>query len=222
MTTPRPDPGRPDDAIVRFDATERAVHWATAALFVVLMVTGAILYAGPLQTLVGRRAWVRDVHTVTGFVLPVPLVLALLTRAGAALRSDAHVLARWDPDDAAWWSRSRRRQARLGKFNPGQKLFAAFVAATVVVMLGTGSIMHWFEPFPDDIRTGATFVHDWFAIGAWLSATGHVLLALSDPVALGAMVRGTVPTAWARRSRPRWYDEQAGHENASGTPRAPR
>ncbi len=26
-------------------------------------------------------------------------------------------------------------------------------------------------------RTGATFVHDWFAIGIWIAVTGHVLFA---------------------------------------------
>ena len=52
-------------------------------------------------------------------------------------------------------------------------------------MLGTGSIMKWFEPFPLDWRTGATFVHDWFALGIWIAVVGHILFALRDPDALG-------------------------------------
>ena len=99
------------------------------------------------------------------------------------------------------------RASQLGKFNPGQKLNATFVAASIVVMLATGSIMHWFEPFSDDWRTGATFVHDWFALGIGLSAAGHIAFALADPDALRGMVRGWVPRAWAQAKRPRWYAE---------------
>lgn len=33
----------------------------------------------------------------------------------------------------------------MGKFHPGQKLNAAFTPGAIVVMLTTGSIMHWFR-----------------------------------------------------------------------------
>ena len=95
----------------------------------------------------------------------------------------------------------------LGKFHPGQKLNATFVAASIVVMLATGSTMHWFEHFSDDWRTGATFVHDWFALGIGLSAAGHIAFALSDPDAFGGMVRGWVPRKWAQAKRARWLAE---------------
>jgi formate dehydrogenase subunit gamma len=97
--------------------------------------------------------------------------------------------------------------ARPAKFNAGQKLNAAFVAGAAVVMLVTGSVMHWFARFPDDWRTGATFVHDWFAIALFAAITGHVVKALADPVALRGMMRGWVPSWWARANRPRWAEE---------------
>ena len=62
----------------------------------------------------------------------------------------------------------------------------------------------------DAKRTGATFVHDWFALGIWLSIAGHVFLALRDPVALDGMRRGFVTSRWARTKRPRWYEEETG------------
>ena len=46
-------------------------------------------------------------------------------------------------------------------------------------MLATGAIMRWFEPFPIDWRTGATFVHDWFALGVWIAVLGHILFAFT-------------------------------------------
>ena len=51
----------------------------------------------------------------------------------------------------------------MGKFNAGQKLNAAFTLGSILVLFGTGAIMFFSSAFPDDIRTGATFVHDWLA-----------------------------------------------------------
>jgi formate dehydrogenase subunit gamma len=191
--------------IVRFDRTERVVHWLNATLFVTLMATGAVLYIGDLSAFVGRRELVERVHVFAGLALPVPLVLGLVLRSGAQLRRDVNALARWIPDDRRWLHKRTRPRAQLGKFNPGQKLNATFVAAAIVVMLASGSIMYWFQFFSNDVRTGATFVHDWFAFGIWLSVIGHVAFALSDGDALSAMVRGPVPASWALAKRPRWY-----------------
>ena len=72
----------------RFDRTERALHWVNASLFGILMLTGAALYAGPVSTLVGNRGLVRFVHVYSGLALPIPLLLAILGRRGAQLRTD--------------------------------------------------------------------------------------------------------------------------------------
>jgi formate dehydrogenase subunit gamma len=193
--------------LLRFDRVERAVHWVNATLFGILMLTGAALYAGPISALVGNRLIVRNLHVYSGLLLPVPLLLAVLSRRGARLRADLGRLNRWSRDDARWFRRAQRHDVELGKFNPGQKLNAAFIAAAGVVMLGTGSIMHWFEPFPIDWRTGATFVHDWFALGIWMAVLGHIFFALRDGDALDSMVGGTVPASWARKHAPLWYRE---------------
>jgi formate dehydrogenase subunit gamma len=197
--------------LVRFDATERAVHWITAALVFVLMGSGAALYAGPVSTAVGHRALVRDVHVVAGLLLPVPIVVALLLRRrGRALRADVTRIARWTDDDKAWLRKRRRARAQLGKFNPGQKLNAVFLGAALVLMLGTGVVLKWFSLFSLSTRTGATFVHDWVALAIWVVVAAHVLLALRDPIAMRGMLRGRVTARWARKLRPRWYEEQTG------------
>lgn len=207
VTTQRsdaPDEGR----VARFDRTERLLHWTTAAMFAVLVFTGAVLYVGSLSALLGRRELVRMVHVWTGLLLPVPLILASAGPWRRALGNDVRRLNRWDDDDRRWMrSLGRDPFARPAKFNAGQKLNAAFVAGASVVMLATGSVMHWFASFPDDWRTGATFVHDWVAIGLFVAITGHVGKALADPVAMRGMLRGWVPAWWARANRPRWVDE---------------
>jgi formate dehydrogenase subunit gamma len=193
--------------ILRFDRVERAVHWTNATLFFVLIFTGASLKVGTFATLVAHRHLVKDIHVYCGLLLPVPLLLGMLAPAGRQLRKDLGRLNRWSRDDHRSWSRSTRDQAQLGKFNPGQKLNAVFVGATIVVMLMTGSIMRWFKPFPDSWRTGATFVHDSTWLVLIVVITGHILFALADTDSLWSMLRGYVSSAWARRERPAWWAE---------------
>jgi formate dehydrogenase subunit gamma len=214
VTTSRSEP-----RLERFDAAEQALHWVNALLFGVLILTAAVLYVGPLSGLVGRRELVRFLHLVTGLALPFPLLAARLGPWRRAFEADVAVLARFDDDDRRWLrSLGRARDVRMGKFHPGQKLNAAFTLGAVLVLLGTGSVMYWHRPFPVDVRTGATFVHDWLAIAVVVVVAGHIRMALRDPDARRAMTQGWVPAGWARRHRPKWYEEMTGRE--ASPPRA--
>jgi formate dehydrogenase subunit gamma len=203
----RPNRPKAEPPLLRFDRVERTLHWVNATLFGILMLTGAALYAGPVSTLVGNRELVRTLHVYSGLALPIPLLIAVLGRRGGQLRTDLGRLNRWSRDDARWFRRRHRANVTLGKFNPGQKLNAAFIGGAAIVMIATGSIMKWFEPFPLDWRTGATFVHDWFALGIWVAVLGHIMFALRDGDALDSMIGGTVPATWARKKAPLWYEE---------------
>ena len=196
--------------LVRFDRVSRVVHWTTASLFGVLMLTGAALYAGPISTAVGHREVVRMIHVIAGIALPMPLLVGVLGRWGTRLRNNLSRLNRWTGEDRAWLHKRSRAAVRLGKFNPGQKLNATFLGAAIVVMLGSVVMLKWFSIVPLDWRVGATFVHDWFALAIWLSVGTHVLFALRDPVAMHGMRRGTVTARWAQNERPRWYEEETG------------
>jgi formate dehydrogenase subunit gamma len=199
----------------RFDRLERYAHWATATLMLILLFTGFSMYAGPLSQLVGRRLLMRTVHLYAGLLLPIPVLVAIALRAGGPLREDLGRLNRWTRDDRAWWSKRRRGTAQLGKFNPGQKLNATFIGASMVVMLMSGLILKWYNPFSDSWRQGATFVHDWFAIGLLFAIIGHITLAFRDPDALNGMVHGWVKPGWARAHRPRWYAEMTGSDDGA-------
>ena len=111
--------------IQRFSPAERWAHRLIAVLMIVLLVTAALLYIPDFAAIVGNRQTVRVIHEAAGFALPVPLLLALFSRA---FREDTARLNRFKPSDWKWLrSRSRRLGAiPVGKFNAGQKLNAAF------------------------------------------------------------------------------------------------
>jgi formate dehydrogenase subunit gamma len=198
--------------LARFDRGERVLHWLNAALMLTLLATGSALYIPPISQLVGQRQVVLAIHVYAGIAIPFPLLLtAAARRWGAAFRADARRINRWNADDKRWlrtWGRDKR--VRNGKFNAGQKLNAAFTVGTIVVMLATGLIMKFPNQWPLSWRTGATFVHDWVYLAAAIAVTGHILYAINDSDSLRSMWTGWVPSAWARRHAPRWYEEEAG------------
>ena len=91
---------------------------------------------------------------------------------------------------------------RVGKFNAGQKINAWLVAGSTGVLLGTGAVMYWTGLVRLSWRSGATFVHDWFALGLGLLVIGHIVYAIRDPEARRGMRTGRVARALgARRAR---------------------
>jgi len=209
----------------RFDRVERAVHWTNAILFAVLVVTGAALYFAPLTAIVGRRELIERIHLYAGLALPVPLILALSGSWGQALRRDIRRFNRWSRDDQRWLRAvvrpaEQRRQVfahvRVGKFNAGQKLNAAFTVGAGLVMLASGAILRWYRPFPLSLRAGATFVHNWLALAFVIVISGHVLMALADRQALKSMLSGRISRAWARHHAPAWLDELSREEGNAG------
>jgi formate dehydrogenase subunit gamma len=198
------------DRVLRFDRPERNVHWATASLVGVCLLTAAALYIPGIAALVGRREVVKDLHVIAGLSLPLPFLVVRLGPWLSSLAADVRRLNRFDDHDRRWLrSFGRDPFVRNGKFNAGQKLNAAFVVGAVLLFLATGSIMKWFGPFPLTWRTGATFVHDWTAFAFLVVLVGHVAKAFGDREALGGMVGGTVSRRWAARHAPRWLDEVA-------------
>jgi formate dehydrogenase subunit gamma len=196
------------DRIPRFSHGERWVHRGFGVLMGVCVLTAAMLYWGPLSTLVGRRDLVEAVHLISGLLLPLPLLVGLA--ASPAFRADVRRLSRFLPGDWAWLRAGDRRWGGFpsGKFNAGQKLNSAFVLGALAVLFLTGLMLRWFDLFPDHIRTGATFVHDAFAAAVVVVTAGHLWMAWRDPIARAGLRTGQVPRAWAEREHALWAAEQ--------------
>ncbi|MGB9113441.1 MAG: cytochrome b/b6 domain-containing protein [Acidimicrobiales bacterium] len=203
----RPSPEVRGDAakVVRFDRVERAAHWLTAALVLVLVVTGAILYIPAFSVAVGRRLLIEDIHVYVGVCVFAPLVISLVGWWGRALRRDLTSMNRFTKKEVAWLrSFGARGHDAIGKFNPGEKLNTYAVGALLVMLLFTGIIMRWGSFASVSWRTSATFVHDWFAVFLAALIVGHILFALTHPASLRSMVTGRVTMRWVKRHAPAW------------------
>lgn len=200
---------RASEGVVRFDVGSRAVHACTGLLVLSCIATAAILYNGSLANLVGHRHLVRAIHLWSGFALPVPLLAGVVSRG---YRADLGRLNRFGRDDWRWLRSSRRRDGTVavGKFNAGQKVNGSLSAGALAVLGLTGSVMYFSRWTSLSWRSGATFTHDWFALGLGLLVLGHVAFALHDPIALRSAATGRVPLSWARAEHPTWAEEVAG------------
>lgn len=195
--------------IDRFGRTSRGVHWLTAMFMTSCILTASVLYNGSIAVLVGHRYLVELIHVCSGIALPVPLIVGMFSRA---YRDDAHRLNRFTARDWAWLRSRTRRDGtvEVDKFNGGQKLNAALSTGSIGVLLLSGGVMYFTNLAPLPWRSGATFVHDWFALALGLLVVGHVVMATQDPHAMAGMRSGRVPLRWARREHAAWAREVAG------------
>jgi formate dehydrogenase subunit gamma len=199
--------------VARFSPGERWTHRATGLLMGTCLLTAFVLYYGPISLAIGHRHTVELIHVWAGYALPVPLLLGL---ASSAYRADLRVLNRFSREDWRWLRSKNRRDGSfaVGKFNAGQKLNSALSGGAIVVLLATGTLMY----FPDlarlSWRTGATFVHDWFALGLGLLVIGHISYAVRDPGSRRGMRSGSVTTTWARTHHAAWLEEVGAAESA--------
>jgi formate dehydrogenase subunit gamma len=192
--------------VPRFSPAERWVHRVTAVLMGVCVGTAACLYLPQLAELVGRRELVVRVHEWSGLLLPVPVLAGLVSRA---FRKDLRLLNRFGAHDGVWLRAALRRDARpesrpAGKFNAGQKVYAAWIAGAVLVMLGTGLLMWFTHLAPLVWRTSATFVHDWLALTIGIVLAGHIGMAMARPEARRGLRTGSVSKEWAEEEHPLW------------------
>ena len=220
MTLQAEVPSHPALRIVRFDGVQRAAHWANALLFGILMLTALPLYFPSLADTVGRRPLVEAIHVWTGVVLPLPILISLLGPWGARMRRDVRRINKWTRDEVIWLRQlgGRGTPGVVDKFNPGQKLNAIFIGASIVIMLASGCILKWFRFFPVDWRTGATFVHDVMAFAIFAVVIGHILFALVHPQAMRSMIKGWVSEEWAARHAPGWLQEETGESEPEELP----
>ena len=194
----------------RFTPIERFAHRSISILMFILIATAAALYIPDISVLIGNRGIVKTIHSVSGFLLPIPLIIAI---AFPVFRMNMRELNRFHPHDFAWLKRANAASITpqisnpdpvYGKFNAGQKLNAAFSFGAILIMFATGMVMFFSSLFTDDIRTGATFVHDWLTLLIVIALTGHIYMAMKDTQARMGMRSGEVTRGWAQKHHPQW------------------
>jgi formate dehydrogenase subunit gamma len=192
----------------RFSRTERALHWANALGFFLLLATGLILYLPSLAILVGRRPLIQDLHFWSGIGWVSVLAAIPLVGDRRGIARLAREVDRFDRDDVRWLL--RRRPAPQGRLNAGQKLNTALTAAFTLLFLVSGLLL-WFGERDTRFRfAGTVLLHDGVMYVALVLVVGHLYLAVIHPAtrhALRGITVGTVRKDWAARHHAKWRPE---------------
>jgi|AntDryMetagUQ255_1029468.scaffolds.fasta_scaffold01302_1 formate dehydrogenase subunit gamma len=189
--------------VVRFGATERNLHTIHATAFVVMFLTGVVLYVPTIAQVFSDRPLTTGIHLVAAVAWLTALALVALLGDRRALRRTRRELERFDSDDLRWL---RRRPAPQGRFNAGQKAHAIVQAGLAVLFTVSGTLL-WLGERNTELRLPGTIaLHDASMLLAGVLVAGHLWIAFSPSKSpsVEGILRGTVPAAWAAEHHQKW------------------
>jgi len=214
--------------IERFNAVERAAHWSTAITFVVLGLTGLVMFFGkhiilPWLGYTGS-SWLtqlsKNLHNFVGPLFMFSIVVTFLL----------YLKDNWiNGEDFKWLSNIggifKGTEYPSGRFNMIEKLwFWGGLTLLGVVMSATGLILDF--PNWNQTREAMQVANMIHVVAAVLFIAGgflHIYVGTIGMVgAYRAMRDGYVDEAWAKEHHAYWYEEvkegRRPEKSVSGTP----
>ena len=215
--------GRNGVKVKRWSAFDRALHWFTAALFVILAITGLSMLFGrvvliPVLGAKGFAAWAELamwLHNNLGPVFGAAVVVMILVW----IRHNVPTAA-----DVKWFLTGGgiigKAHPDAGFTNGGEKVWFWFIATVGLAVVASGLVMdfpNW--GFTRDQMQLANMVHGVASL-AWIALwLGHAYIGtLGSEGSLEGMTTGYVDEEWAKQHHNLWYDEVKGRGPASEAP----
>jgi len=209
--------------IEKYSGAARALHHIHTAAFIVLFLTGLVLFI-PALGILAQDSWTRIIHRAAAAVFIIVPLAYLVMRPKAALRAVKDVLI-WGKEDMGWLKAAPRYyfladeegMPPQGHMNTGQKLWGFIVIIFSVLFTLTGLVMWLLKTVaPAGVLQWMVFAHDvaFIVTGAMLFV--HVYLGVIHPLmtgAWGAISEGTVSAEYARSHHALWYDEKVKKES---------
>jgi formate dehydrogenase subunit gamma len=216
-----PETGR---KLPRFTMWERSVHWATAISFVILAVSGLIMFFGKsvLLPLIGPTlfSWLailcKNLHNFIGPLFIVCTVLAFVAFVRNNFPQAIDFL--WLRKFGGLFS---REHIPSGKFNMGEKLWFWGGMTFLGIVVGASGLVLDFPNFDQTRQTMqiANVIHSIGAILFMVGSLGHIYMGtLGVAGAYDAMRTGYVDEEWAREHHEYWYNEVKSGKDRSAAP----
>jgi formate dehydrogenase subunit gamma len=209
--------------VERFKKRTIWFHWVHTAAFLVLLVTGAILFfpglGGP-----AAGGITRSIHRIAVvFFVGAPIVYFIINPR-MSLRFIKETFT-WGTSDFRWichapdyyFGGDEEKMPPQGHVNTGQKMWQFIVLATGVLFLVSGFFM-WF--LKDVLSPGFfqwfVIIHDIAFVLALLMLLVHIYLGVIHPrmtESLRSMWDGKISRTYARNHYGKWYDEVSRGKN---------
>jgi formate dehydrogenase subunit gamma len=207
--------------VERYRKPTRILHWVHLVAFIVLFLTGLVLFIPQLGFL-AEDGWTRVLHRVAAVIFIVVPLIYLFTNWKATGQGIKDAFT-WGSDDFGWLFAAPRyymlcdeeAMPPQGHMNTGHKMWWFIVLVFGMVFLITGVIMWFFkESAPATLLQWMVFFHDVAFIISGAMLFLHIYMSfhpLMRPLRTGAwssmMTRGRVSLEYAKSHHGKWYDE---------------
>jgi formate dehydrogenase subunit gamma len=206
--------GQPTGRLIeRFNAVERAAHWTTAISFVILALTGIVMFFGKHVILpwlgYGAFSWLsvvaKNLHNFVGplFMFAIVVTFLLYVRDNLVTSVDFEWIRRFGGMFGS-------QEVPSGRFNGLEKAWFWFGLVLLgAVMSVTGLILD----FPNwnqtrELMQQANIVHVIAGVLFIAASLGHIYMGTIGMIgAYRAMRDGYVDETWAREHHALWYEE---------------
>ena len=206
--------------VERYRKPTRVLHQIHAVAFLVLFITGLILFIPGLSA-VAQDSWTRVLHRIAVvFFIVAPLIYIPLNWR-ATLRGIKEAFS-WGKEDVGWLLAAPRYYFLCDEkamppqphMNSGQKLWWLMVIVFGIIFLITGIIM-WFgkTTAAPALLQWTVFVHDIAFIATGCMFFIHIYTAVIHPLMRplrtgpwNSIIRGTVSAEYAKSHHGKWYD----------------
>lgn len=203
--------------VERFKKKTIWFHWVHTAAFVLLLVTGAILF---LPGLGGAAAggYTRMIHRIAVVIFVLAPVIYFISNPKMSLHFIKESFT-WGKDDLTWVTKApdyyfggpEDKMPPQGHVNSGQKSWQLLVLFTGIVFLVTGIIM-WF--LRDSVSQGvfqwSLIIHGIAFVIVLPMFLVHVYLSIIHPrmtESLRSMWVGKISEDYAKHHYGKWYEE---------------
>ena len=215
----RIESGRSGRMIVRFNATERFVHWMTATCFIILALSGLnITFGRPLllplmspEAFTAWSEWAKYAHNYLSFPFTLGVILIFFMWIAGNIPNRV---------DIEWFKRGGgmvgHDQPPAYRFNGGQKVIYWIVVLGGSAIAVSGYVLI-FPFYGTDIQTMQTaeMAHGVIAMLFIAAMLGHIYIGtIGMEGAFEAMGEGTVDINWAKEHHNLWLEEVSTHSQS--------
>ncbi len=195
----------------------RVLHWIHSGAFVLLFLTGLVLFIPGLGFL-AQDGWTRLIHRIGAAIFVVAPLIYIILDPKAVARGLKQAFD-WGKEDIGWLQAAPRyyflgdekQMPPQGSMNTGQKMWWFMVIVFGVIFVLTGAVM-WFAKTaaPSAVLQWMVFIHDISFIVTGAMFLLHIYLGVLHPLmteAWGAMASGKISADYAKAHHGKWYEE---------------
>jgi formate dehydrogenase subunit gamma len=208
--------------VQKYTKPARIFHWVHSGAFVLLLITGIILFM-PAAGFLAQDSWTRLIHRIAAVIFVLAPLIQVIAN-GKTAKESIKTAFTWGKDDIEWLKAAPRYyflndEAAMPpqpEMNSGQKLWYTLLLIFSPIFVITGILMWFFiYSLPAGVFQWSVFVHDVAFIVIFCMFLVHIYLGVIHPLmrkaggSFRSMVDGTVTVEYAESHHGKWYERTA-------------